>query len=460
MTGSEIIPQLSRDPSGAVFRKDNLIYRRIHNSHRAHYDHLIDSGLYQNLVKSQLLIPHEEVRIEDEGYGDVYKIIKPEPIPFISYVYEWCFSQLKEAALTTLAIQKTALKFGMSLKDASSKNIQFRKGRPVLIDTLSFEKYQEDQPWIAYEQFCRHFIAPLAIMRYKDARTNQLFRIYLDGIPLDLASNLLPIRTYVHPNLFAHIHLHSKSQRYFSHKNIKTASLKMSRFSFLGLIDNLESMIKGFRWRQGAGDWDSYYYNTNYSPTAFRHKQQLVADLLTQLNPHTVWDMGSNRGVFSLIAASQGRQVISFDSDFNIVEQSYRNYSSEKITNILPLFVNLINPSPSIGWSSSENLSLIERGPTDTVLALALIHHLAIKNNIPLENIADFFGKICNALIIEFIPKEDSQMQRLLMNREDIFPVFTKDNFEKIFQKIFKIIISAKINESNRIIYLMKKNAI
>ena len=184
-----------RDPSGFLFHLNGLIYRQINIEYKKNYIHLMKSGLYEALMDTKLLIPHEEVNIGSLASDNAYKIIKPEQVLFISYPYEWCFSQLKDAALTTLKIQKKSLNFGMSLKDCSAYNIQFRKGKPILIDTLSFEEYREGKPWIAYRQFCQHFLAPLALMSYKDIRLNQLLRIYIDGIPLDLAIHLLPFRT-------------------------------------------------------------------------------------------------------------------------------------------------------------------------------------------------------------------------------------------------------------------------
>ncbi|MFC1593962.1 SAM-dependent methyltransferase, partial [Candidatus Omnitrophota bacterium] len=201
-----------RDPSGFLFYHNDSLYRQVNVIYKEHYEHLIHSGLYGALVKEGLLIPHVEVDLGLRRSDQGYKIIKPEVVSCISYPHEWSFSQLKDAALTTLTIQKKAMECGMSLKDCSAYNIQFKKGMPIFIDTLSFEKLQADQPWIAYRQFCQHFLAPLALMSYSDIRLNQLFRIYIDGIPLDLASRLLPGRTRFSPALFSHIHLHAKSQ--------------------------------------------------------------------------------------------------------------------------------------------------------------------------------------------------------------------------------------------------------
>ncbi len=447
-----------RDPSGFLFYRDNFIYRQVNRLYKENYDHLIDSGLYKTLVDTELLIPHEEVNVNFAEPDKGYKIIKPEKIPFISYPYEWCFSLLKDAALTTLEIQKKALDCRMSLKDCSAYNIQFIRGKPILIDTLSFEKYNEGKPWVAYRQFCQHFLAPLALMSYRDIRLSQLLRIYIDGVPLDLASLLLPFRTRFKFSLLSHIHFHARGQKYYANKTVKARNYKMSRFSFLSLIDSLESATRKLSWQAEGTEWADYYKDTNYSSDAFQHKKQIVSKFLNDINPKNVWDIGANEGTFSRIASDKGIQTISFDIDPVAVEKNYTECVRKGETNILPMVLDLTNPSPGIGWENRERMSLIERGPADTLLALALIHHLAISNNLPLDKIADFFDKICyKSLIVEFVPKSDSQVQKLLSTREDIFLDYTQQMFESKFKIYFEIKNSVKIKNSDRILYLMKK---
>lgn len=447
-----------RDPSGFLFYRNGSLYRQVNLRYKEHYDLLMKSGLYKKLVGANLLIPHQEVDIEPENSERAYRVIKPERIPFISYPYEWCFSQLKDAALVTLGIQKMALDSGMVLKDSSAYNIQFTGAKPVFIDTLSFERYREGEPWIAYRQFCQHFLAPLALMSYKDVRLNQLLRIYLDGVPLDMASELLPFRTMLKISLLSHIHIHAKSQKHFADKAVRTKGFKVSRTSLLGLIGNLESAVKRLEWKPKGTEWAEYYADTNYSESAMNHKKQVVAEFLDEIKPSSVWDVGANVGTFSRIAASRGIQTFSFDIDPACVELNYLDCKKSGETNVLPLLLDLTNPSPSIGWENAERSSLLERAPAQTVLALALAHHLAISNNLPLESIASFFSKLCSkSLIVEFVPKDDSQVQRLLANREDIFTDYTQNAFEREFSRYFTIQSSVKISDSKRTLYLMEK---
>jgi len=423
-----------RDPSGYVFTREGILYRRVNPYYEEDYAHLMNSGLYSELVDKGLLISHEETE-----YG-----LKPELVDFISYPYEWSFSMLKDAALTTLKVQKIALGYGMGLKDASAYNIQFPRGKPVLIDTLSFSKYIEGAPWIAYRQFCQFFLNPLALMAYKDVRLGQLLRVYIDGIPSDLTAKLLPVRTYFRPALLGHIHAHSLG------RGIKVKIPKMSKFRLLVLINHLESTIKGLKWKPKGG-WSKYPEVSSYSEDSFNHKKELVASYLDEIKPKKIWDLGANLGEFSLLAP-KGSQVISFDKDPACTEL---NYLSRNGT--LPLLLDLTNPSPDIGWNNSERKSLIKRGPADTVLALALIHHLAITNNLSLDSIANFLVGICHQLIVEFIPKEDSQVQRLLATREDIFSDYTEESFKEEFSRYFKLLDSSSIRDTSRSLYLMER---
>jgi len=445
-----------RDPSGFLFSRDGVLYRQVNHKYEQEYTRLMESGLYEKLVKVGLLVPHLEVDQEPAEKEAALKVIQPERVSFISYPYEWSFGQLKDAALTTLSIQKRALKQGMSLKDASAYNIQFVRGKAALIDTLSFALYKEGQPWVAYRQFCQHFLAPLALMALKDVRLSQLLRVYIDGVPLDLASELLPLSTHLNFGLLTHIHLHAGAQKKYAGEEVKSRGGSMSRQALTGLIESLESTIKKLEWKPGGTEWGNYYDITNYSDAAFEHKKQLVSEWTKRLQPAQVWDLGANNGVFSRVASDGTSYVVSWDIDPTAVEQNYRQVKVEKNDKLLPLLLDLTNPSPAIGWANRERDSFGARGPADMALALAVIHHLAISNNVPLSQLADFFAETTKWLVIEFVPKSDSQVKKLLASREDIFPTYTREGFEAAFKKRFKIHEAVSVNESERVLYLLE----
>jgi hypothetical protein len=450
-------PASFRDPSGFLFSREGRLYRQVNRSYQTSYDALMSSGLYARLVEKGRLIPHCESSVPPPVPGLSYKVLEPEQIRFVSYPYEWCFGQLKDAALLTLRIAGAAVGAGMTLKDASAYNIQFRGGKPVLIDTLSFDTYVEGAPWDAYRQFCQHFLAPLALMAYTDVRLNQLQRAYIDGIPLILAAKLLPLRTRLRPGLLLHLHLHAGMQEKAASAGTPVRSKAVSRTAFLGLIESLRNAVRGLRWRDPGTDWSEYYEDNNYTERSFQAKQELTADFLGREQPGMVWDLGGNTGVFSRIAAARGNDAVCFDNDYGAVEKNYQTVKAGKETRILPLVLDLTNPSPAIGWGHRERESLLERGPADTVLALALVHHLAIGNNVPLGRVAEFFAGCGPRLIVEFIPKEDSQVKRLLATRKDIFPDYSREGFEAAFTNVYTIETSVPIPESARVLYLMNK---
>ncbi len=464
------IQQLSasfRDPSGFLFTRDGVLYRQVNQFYADDYTRLVDSGLYAKLVKAGLLIPHTEPDLlagsgqafEPADKKLAFKVLRPERLPFISYPYEWSFGQLKDAALATLSIQKRALRLGMSLKDASAYNIQFYNGRPTLIDTLSFEIYKEGDPWVAYRQFCQHFLAPLALMAYCDVRLSQLLRVHIDGIPLDLASRLLPTRTRWNFGLASHIHLHAAAQKRYADVAIseRRGGRKMSKEALVGLIESLQATVRKLEWKPVGTEWADYYAANNYTDVAFEHKKTLVWDWLAKIEPRTVWDLGANTGAFSRVAAEAGAYVISSDIDPAAVEVNYRLVKENKEQNLLPLVLDLTNPSPAIGWNGRERDSFLQRGPVQAILALALVHHLAISNNVPLSRIAEFFAECGEWLVVEFVPKSDSQVQKLLRSREDIFGEYTREGFEKTFGRWYTVKESSAIRDSARWLYLMKR---
>ena len=446
-------PASYRDPCGFVFFHEGELYRQVNLCYREHYDYLISSGLYKKLIKDGLLIPHEEVNVPSPEPSQVHRVIKPERIPFTSYPYEWCFSQLKDAALITLKIQKTALDHGMVLKDATPYNIQFYKGKPVLIDTLSFEIYRDGEPWRAYRQFCQGFLAPLVLAAYTDLRTLSLFRIFHEEYPLDFVASLLPSKTKFRPGIFTHIHLHAGLQTKMGMSQLPER--KIGKNALYGMVEALQGIVEGLKPKIKKSVWSSYYEQLSYTSGAFEDKKKVVEEWIRKLSPSTVWDLGANVGIFSRISASCGVFTMSFDMDPVCVEVNYTECKKKGEVNILPLVMDLTNPSPGIGWENKERESFIERGPCDTALALALVHHLAIGRNVPFEKMAQFFSRICKNLIIEFIPPDDERAKLLLSRKKENFEWYNLNRFEKTFSRFFIILERKQLKDSSRVLYLM-----
>lgn len=449
-----------RDPSGFMFKHEGKLYRQVNQKYRKEYDLLMGSGLYEQLTKSRTLVAHKELDLQLAPIPELaYKVIQPDVVDFISYPYEWCFNQLKDAAILTLAIARRALEFGMSLKDASAYNIQFYQGKPIFIDTLSFERYEEGTPWVAYKQFCQHFLAPLALMAKKDVRLAQMMRFHIDGIPLDLASKLLPASTKLNFGLATHIHVHAKSQQRYADKEVSQEYVKsrMSKSSMYGILDSLLSTVRGLNVKTIQTEWTDYYQDNNYTKKSFEAKRQLVKSYIEKVNPKHVWDLGGNTGEFSRAASDLQIPTVCFDIDPGAVQQNYDLVKKNKEKFMLPLRMDLTNPSPDLGWHNAERESMQSRGPVDLVMALALIHHLAISNNVPLVDVADYFADLGEYLIIEFVPKSDSQVKRLLASRLDIFPDYTLEGFRQAFEHHYLLIDETPIDACERTVFLMKR---
>jgi hypothetical protein len=350
----------------------------------------------------------------------------------------------------------------MRLKDASAYNIQFDSGRPILIDSLSFEIAEPTAPWPAYRQFCEQFLAPLALIAYRDARCGLMLRDFIDGIPLEFATSLLPGRTRLRPGLLAHLHLHAGAQRRAAKGGEssarRAAARKVTRLGQDALLDSLRRAVSGLRW-QPQGPWIGYGTQTSYSARAADAKRSAIERMVTASGARVVWDLGANVGMYSAVAAEAGCSVLAFDQDAGSVEHHWRNLSADQRASVLPLVMDLSNPSPALGWALEERRSLIERGPADLVMALALVHHLAIGNNVPLPMIASLFGRLGRKAIVEFVPKEDPMTQRLLAARPDIFPDYTLDRFRAAFQASFRILEEVAIDDSMRVLFLLERRA-
>jgi hypothetical protein len=476
-----------RDPSGFVFYRDGVPYRQVNRRFAPEWDAFLSSGLYDRLANAGLLLPHEEAPPDLALTPDAHAVIKPKAVEFISYPYEWSFGQLKDAALLTLRAQAQALESSFTLRDASAFNVQFVDGAPILIDSLSFEPAEAGRPWDAYRQFCQHFVAPLALIAYRDVRLALLLREFLDGIPLDLAAALLPIRTRLNLGLASHIHLHARAQarsgeaaprvRPLAEQAKDDASAaarageagqagtgptgrggqRIGRTGQLAILDSLRSTIEKLDWDPQGTTWSGYTRVTSYSEPAAASKLGIVERFLEEAAGRWVWDLGANTGEFSRLAARLGRSALALDGDAAAVEQAYRQVKRDGERSVLPLVVDLSSPSPALGWALRERRSIVQRANADVVIALALVHHLAIGNNVPLDSIAEFFAALGPELIVEFVPKEDPMVVGMLAHRRDVFPDYTIDGFRSAFAPSFAIASEARVEDSPRTLFLMRR---
>lgn len=453
MPGYTTHPASFRDPSGFMFTANGKIYRQVNKIYAEHYNYLINSGLYQLLQDKQLLLPHIELKENILNAENWYLTLLPEKITFISYPYEWCFEQLKDAALLTLQLVKLSVEKGMILKDATAFNIQFQKGRPVFIDTLSFEKYDATQPWVAYRQFCENFLFPLWLGHYHKINFQNILSIYPEGIPVEIAAKLFPAKSRLNLGVWLHVRLQNKLSRRVNRDKMVT---RFSKSKLLNLVTHLENIISGLD-NSNKTTWSNYYDESISSPGYLKEKEKIVRDLLSEIQGKKVLDLGANEGIFSRIAAEKGFDVVATDKDEQCINNLYKQTKTQNITNILPLCIDITNPAPAIGFANRERTSWNDRMRPDLVMALALIHHLVIGKNIPLKMLAEYFNQSAPQLLIEFVPQEDEKTQILLQSKKNIYPEYTKDQFENIFQTYFTIVKKQPVAETGRWIYSMKQ---
>jgi hypothetical protein len=416
---------------------------------------LESSGLYGELVEAGLLVSHSDVDVSPPSPASAARVIRPEQIPFVSYPYEWCFGQLKDASLATLEIQLAALRHGMSLKDASAFNIQFLHGHAVLIDTLSFEQYEEGRPWVAYRQFCEHFLAPLMLISRVDPWLGRLSALTADGIPLQTASRLLPWTSRLRPAALLHLHLHARTVDRYGGRQVpdRVKSRGLSRRGMQNLIEGLQHTIDRLEWKSERTEWAEYEVEHGYASETMLAKRDAVLAMLSSMAPGVVWDLGANTGGFSRLVLETGASVISMDLDPAAVERNYRRMLTNGETALHPLWVDLRSPSPDIGWAEAERDGLTARANADCVLGLALVHHLALGGNVPLTRLLGWFSSLARHLIVEFVPKADPQVQRLLVSRQDVFPEYSRTGFEKVLEDLYEVGDVRELPSSGRVIY-------
>lgn len=453
-----------RDPSGYVFVDDGRVYRTVNKCAVDDYIASRDSATVTRLVETGLLIASEEVApsaIRDVEPNAEYLLEHPV-VPFISYPYEWPFSALKDAALAHLDIHTALLKDNLTLSDASAYNMQFMHGRPIFIDRLSINRYEDGAFWTGHRQFCEQFANPLLLYSKLGVAYQPWFRGAQEGISsIDLA-RLIKWRHLFSPSVLTHVYLQAKLQSASLGKStdelITAATKKLPKRSFQLMLESLKSWISGLQpFKSGYSDWGDYSDTNTYDSREARRKAEFVARFCQETKADTLWDLGCNTGEYSEVALdSETAFVVGFDFDDQALEKAYARLSKQG-RNFLALKMDACNPSPSQGWCEAERKGFHDRAGADAIIALAFEHHIAIGKNVGLDETIRWLTSLAPVGVIEFVPGEDPTVQRMLALRKNIFDDYSKSAFESRLAACGRIVASDVISATGRTLYWYDK---
>ena len=449
-------PGSFRDPSGRVLHYEGRVFRLVTDHGWESFSPVWASSLIGELAAEGLILPLGDVEAGAAGNpDDAVRVFEAEKLPFVSWPHEWPFSALKAAALLHLDLHLRALAWGFTLSDASAYNVQFRGSRPVFIDHLSLRPYVEGEIWAGHRQFCQQFLNPLVLASVVGVMPNAWYRGSQEGLPTADLARLIPWWRKFSWSLFMHVVMQARLERaaVADPRAVDTRAMSRARLpksSLVNMLRGLRGWIDGMTPPGGATVWRDYAADNSYSPAEAANKKRLVAEMIAEVKPGLVLDLGCNSGDYSVAALDAGAgRVVGFDVDFGALEAAYGRSRDQKL-NFLPLYFDAANPVPDQGWAQQERAGFAGRAQGDALLALALVHHLAIGRNIPLPRLVDWLIDRAPHGIIEFVPKEDAMVQALLALREDIFPDYTADAFLAAVCARATVVSDDQVSQSGR----------
>jgi hypothetical protein len=437
-----------RDPGNRVFDAPDGVYRALSADAADDWRALAESSLGSD----PRIVATEEL---DDAPAPWAALLRHERVPFVSYPYEWPFSMLKRAALLQLDLLTDALGEGLILKDGTPYNVLWDGPRPVFIDLGSFERYRDGTTWEGYRQFCQLQLYPLMLAAWKGVPYQPWLRGTLDGITPVEMRDLLSLRDRFRRGATTHVFLHARLERRYADRTREVKSeLRKAGFGKELVLANtrkLRRIVEGLGWRGASDAWGDYTQTRSYSETDAARKAEFVRAAVEATSPRLVWDVGCNDGTYAKLAAAAGAYVVATDADHHVIDRLAR----EENDRILPLVVDVADPSPSLGWRGAERRHLAARGRPDLTFALALVHHLAITRNIPLDELLDWFAGLGGALVVEFVDPSDEMAQRLLApKREGLHGDYTRAEFERLLAERFDVDRTEEIAGGRRVLYL------
>jgi hypothetical protein len=449
-------PGSFRDWDSRVFYDDGRVLRALSDDGLADWLALSESTLFREAVAEGKLVATSQV--DDASIATASAVLEHERIPFVSYPYEWTFAMLRDAALLQLELLRRALDEDLMLKDSSSYNVQWRGAKPVFIDIGSFERLRQGEPWAGYRQFCMLYLNPLLLQAYKGIDFRPWLRGSLAGVtPVD-ARNVFSFRDLFRRGVFTNVALHARLERKHddSQRDVKT-ELRRAGFKKELIVANvrrLEKLVRRLDWEPSSSEWSDYGATTSYDEADAARKEEFVREVVHTRHWGLVWDIGCNEGRHTRIAAKNARYVVALDGDAAVVDRLYRSLAAEGESTILPLAVDVTDPSPALGWHGLERLTLDARGRPELTLCLAVLHHVAISGNVPVPEFLSWLAELRTALVIEFPTRDDTRVAALLRRKKaDAHPDYDREPFERALAERFEIERTEELASGTRILY-------
>jgi SAM-dependent methyltransferase len=462
-------PGSFRDPDSAVFHQDGRVLRGLSGRAADDWDRLSATRFFPSLTAAGQIVRtavHQGEAPASPRGAPWARVLEHERIPVVSYPYEWPFAMLRAAAVLHLEVLAAALDEGMSLKDGTAYNVQFVGSRPTFIDVGSFEP--SSGPWPGYRQFCQTMLFPLLVQAHLGTPYQPFLRGSVDGLTASDVTGMFSGLRRFRKGVLRNVTLHSVLERKVTtaSETVK-ADLKSSGFStelakattknLLKLVHGLEVAKRGSAGDDDHSVWSDYRDTCSYSDADATAKRAFVRAALAEGESRVVLDLGANDGEYSMIAAERADHVVAVDGDERVVDLLYRRLRAAGDEKVLPLVMDLTDPSGGIGWRNRERAPFLDRVRPDLTLALALVHHLTIAANVPLPEVVMWLAAFGGRTVVEFPHTDDVQVQRLLANKPaGLFDDYRRDAFETLLSERFLVHRQETLPAGTRTIYLVE----
>lgn len=452
-------PGSFRDPDTRVVHHDGAVFRVLSERGLTDWRRLASTRFYDRLTEQGLLIGTRET--SRQGLVELARtwaaVLEHERLPVVSYPYEWSFGMLKDAALLQLDLTLAALDEDMTLKDATPFNVQWIGVRPTFIDVGSFTAYEPGEPWSGYRQFCETFLYPLLLQAYRDIPFHPWLRGRLDGMTAAECRSFLSLRDYLRPGVLTHVYLHAKAQARYEDSDVNvTAELHAAGFGAALIRTNMERLrrtVEAMHWTPARSTWSDYQRTHTYDDADLQRKSDFVRRVLHTRRWSLVWDVGCNTGVYSRLAADHAEYVLALDADPLVIECLYQELRDEAHSTILPLVADVADPSPGLGWRGQERRPLIDRGSPDLLLCLALVHHVVIGRNVPLDDFIAWLAGFDAEVVLEFVDRGDPMVERLLRNRRGQSIDYSRETAAELLARHFADVTHETMRSGTRTLY-------